>query len=414
MATGERVLVHGLCIGLITNRLGVHSRIVTSCQQGMAMIASAGFRRIFACFSYTTAGRGTLMLRFTLHLLIMLLVITSAQAQSDVILYSLSYSPDGNYVAGVGKRALIFDAMTGDILADIDIPLQTSTSLLFNAAWSPDGNRLAVAGTDGRIRILDLSDDAEPFGALLAEFEVVTSLSVRSVAWSPDGSLLVIGGDGISPRLEFWDASTYELLWTSPYVIGAGRIAWHPAPQRNLIAMTDGSLLNGAKLVDISEGANGSPIWLCSSCAPDAVALPLAWNSTGTLLAIGHNDGSVFVVDVDTDTVVMSMQTAVGVSGLLWTHDDHYLISMSRAGLQVWDSVTGDLLYSPAEIEPRRIAMHPFNDQIFYFDRGAGVGVTIDISTLIEPSPLVLSITIPPTDGTILATPTVAAGSGGH
>lgn len=350
------------------------------------------------------------MLRFTLYLLMLLLAMTPTQAQSDVILYSLSYSPDGNYVAGVGKRVVIWDGATGAVLADINIPLQTSDSVIFDVAWSPDSSRLAAAGTDGRIRILDLSDDAQPFGALLAEFEVMTFLSVRSIAWNPDGSFLVIGGDGTQPKLEFWDASTYEFLRESVYVVGAGRMAWHPGSQRNLVAMTDGSLLNGAKLADTSEDANSRPIWLCSSCEPDAIALPLAWNSDGTLLAIGHNDGSIFIVDVDTDTVVTRLQTAVGVSVLLWTHDNHYLVSMSRAGLQVWDSVTGDLLYSPVEIEPRRIAMHPVKDQIFYFDRGANVGVIVDVSTLIEPTPTSTAISTP---SIVLPTATPDTSAGG-
>ncbi len=345
------------------------------------------------------------MLRLPLYLLVALLIFTPTrvQPQSNNIILVVSYSPDGTYVAGVGDHVVIWDGMTSEVIADIVVPLQTAYTLLSNAAWSPDSNRLAVAGDDGRIRILDLSDGAQPFGALLAEFEVMTFLSVGSIAWSPDGSFLVIGGDGTLPRLEFWDASTYEFLRTSPYIVGADRMAWHPDPQRNLIAVTSRNL-NGARLADTSEDANSSPIWVCSSCAPDAIAFPLAWNSDGTLLAIGHNDGSIFVVDADTDTVVTSMQTAIGVRGLAWTSDDQYLLSMSRGGLQVWDSVTGALLNDPTSIDAGVFAINPVNNQIFNFYNEFDVAVNIDVSTLIEPSLLALSITVPPTDGTILTT----------
>ena len=101
----------------------------------------------------------------------------------------------------------------------------------------------------------------------------------------------------------------------------------------------------------------------------------------------------IFIVDAETDTIVTSIQGGEYMSGLFWTHDDQHIVSMSRAGLQVWDSDTGDLLYSPTVIEPRRIALHPFNNQLFYFDSAADVGVIVDISTLIDPT----QTHIPPT-----------------
>jgi len=60
-----------------------------------------------------------------------------------------------------------------------------------NIAWSPTGDRLALAGWDGKIRILKSSDGT-----------LVRTLSghpqqVQSVTWSPDGSLIASGSSSV-------------------------------------------------------------------------------------------------------------------------------------------------------------------------------------------------------------------------
>lgn len=226
-----------------------------------------------------------MMLRLVICLLIPFVFVIPVKNQDSFGIASLSYSPDGRYVAGVGSRVMVWDGMTGDMIANIELPLEQD-ALLFDAAWSPDGNRLAIAGDDRRMRVLDFAEDAESFGTVLADVELTTYLSVRSIAWSPDGSLIAIGGDEITPRLEFRDGATYEFIRASAYVLGANRMDWNPDPQRTLIATTD-IYLNGAQLADAAEDASNLPQSVCSQCAPDAIALPVAWNNNGTMLAIG-------------------------------------------------------------------------------------------------------------------------------
>lgn len=335
------------------------------------------------------------MLRLLLSLLVVLFAGRPTQAQDDIVLYSLSYSPDGDYVAGVGNRVVVWDGETAQIVANIGLYLGSSDSLLLDAVWSPDGDRLAVAGTDRKIRILDFSEDAQPLGALLDEFEMMTFLGVRSIGWSPDGSLIAIGGDETSPKMEFWDASTYEFIRATPYSVFAYQMAWHPDPQRNLLAVTDG-YFDGAQLVNAAENAPRNDTILCGDCAPDAIALPLAWNSDGSLLAIGHTNGEIFVVHAESDTVLTNMQAGAGVYRIAWTNDDQSLISVSRAGLHVWDSMTGRLLNDPTTIEAGVFALNPVNNQIFVFYNGSDVGEIVELSTLIEPTPL-MAATFTPT-----------------
>lgn len=335
------------------------------------------------------------MLRLLLSLLIVLFALSPAQAQDDLVLYSLSYSPDGEYVAGVGNRVVVWNGTTAQIVANIELYLESSNSLLLDAVWSPDGDRLAVAGTDRKIRVLDFSDNAQPLGGQLAEFELMTFLDVRSIGWSPDGSLIAVGGDGYSPKLEFWDGSTFEFVRTTRSSVFAYRIAWHPDPQRNLIAVTDG-YFDGAHLVNTAEDAARNDMIFCRNCATDAIALPLAWNSDGSLLALGHTDGSIFIVNADTNTVLTSIRTGIGVHVIAWTNDDQYVLSMSRAGLQVWDSITGRLLNDPTTIKAGVFALNPVNNQIFVFYNGSDIGEIVELSTLLEPAPL-LTTTFTPT-----------------
>lgn len=356
------------------------------------------------------------MLRFSQCLLLLLLSTIVSSAQEVFVPMSLSYSPDGAYVVGVGRevvdgefvagtngKVVVWDGVTGNLITTIEIPLAVD-ALLFDAAWSPNGDRLAVAAEDRKMWVLDFSDTAQPLGAVLAEVDTSTNFSVLSIAWSPDGSLIAIGGDDIAPRLEFRDGTTYEFIRASEYVVGAYRMAWNPDPQRKLIATTN-LYLSGAQLADAATTVSTPPLWLCQECAPDAIAVPVAWNSDGTLLAIGHNNGSIFVVNAETDSVLFDLQTAQGVSVLAWTNDDQYLLSMSQAGLQVWNSVTGELEYTPSTVRTARFDINPLNDQLFFYDiESAPLGVIVDISTLLEPIPTVTPIPTP--------TPTPQPGAG--
>ena len=333
------------------------------------------------------------LMRYLLLVVWTLMLTAPTQAQGYLFILSLSYSPDGEYVAGVGRhvvdgefvaaeggRVVIWDGDTAQIVADIELELGSPQGLLMDAAWSPDGDRLAVLSDEGRVRVLDFSDNAQLFGALLADFEVVTFLGTLSIAWSPDGSIIVIGGDEITPRLEFRDGVTYDYIRSSAFVVGAYQIAWHPDPQRNEIAVTSFNV-NGARLASTIDDSR--PRWVCAVCAPDAFGVSSAWNSDGTLLAIGHNDGSIFIVNIETDHVLTRMNTAVGVSKLLWTQDDRHLVSLSRAGIQVWDTLTGNLLNTPPFPDAREIAIHPFRDDLFIY---TGMGTTVNIANLIEPT----------------------------
>jgi hypothetical protein len=122
---------------------------------------------------------------------------------------------------------------------------------------------------------------------------------------------------------------------------------------------------------------------VCGSCVPEAVTLPIVWNSDGSLLALGYTNGAIFIVDPATDSAVVEMQAGEYVTELLWTSDDEQLLSLSRAGVQVWESATGSLLNAPPFPIASKIAINPITDQVFYFDAWTDETFIIDLSTLI-------------------------------
>ena len=97
--------------------------------------------------------------------------------------------------------------------------------MLPSLSWSPDGNYLAVANQYGsgssawnRARIWDIQAQ-----------ELITELAghsdlITSVAWSPDGSR--IATSSIDQTAIIWDATTFEQLITINYEVPIEEIAW--------------------------------------------------------------------------------------------------------------------------------------------------------------------------------------------
>jgi WD40 repeat protein len=134
-------------------------------------------------------------------------------------------SPDERLIAVTGGngRFEIFDANSGSMFANIEIPRVDRPTSSDWIKWSPDGAYLAVGSRDGRMRIFESTG-----------FEVVHSLevytgrnqSVKSGAWSPDSRYLAIYGDGDSV---LWDMASgtlaRELFETHRH---ARILGWHP------------------------------------------------------------------------------------------------------------------------------------------------------------------------------------------
>ncbi len=116
---------------------------------------------------------------------------------------SAALSPDGKTVAAAGKGVVFFyDVVTGrerryehptDVGPQFLIRLQS-------VKFSPDGSRVALAGGEGKVRVLAVKD-----GRRVAEF-ATKSRRLTGLAFSPDGQTLLTAS--VNAPVDAWEVAT--------------------------------------------------------------------------------------------------------------------------------------------------------------------------------------------------------------
>lgn len=120
------------------------------------------------------------------------------------LIQNLSFSPDGNYLAGAGFMGIIkiWDMNTGEQIQQ----LTGHVGGIYNTCFSPDGKRLISGGMDQTIKVWDLAQ-----GTMLQsikEHEIIVS----DVKYSPDGKFFASSSWDWSIKL--WDAETFAHVRT--------------------------------------------------------------------------------------------------------------------------------------------------------------------------------------------------------
>lgn len=198
-------------------------------------------------------------------------------------------------------------------------------------AWSPDGKLLATAGGDGRVQIIDVSNQ---------DRNVVAAIDgqgyVRALAWAPDGGTLAgAADDGV---VTLWDPA--DGLAITEILEG------HSGVVADVTYSPDGLLLatagwdNSARVWDPDTGRRVGPIMTVESGGLAAVE----FSPDGTRLATAGGDGTARVWDVASGEEVQDplAEHAGAVSAVAWSLDGTLLATASEdLTARLWNVDTG-------------------------------------------------------------------------
>ncbi len=209
-------------------------------------------------------------------------------------------------------------------------PAAAFTSGLNVVDWSPDGIQAATGGADGTLQIWDVST-GETTRLISAHNGIITSLD-----WSPGGNWIVTGGSDNFSRL--WDAQTGELL--QELRSEGGQVnAVALSPFNNFIA--SGGFFRIGQIWQ--AGTDRAPTLIY----PDVEITALGWASSGTLLALGGNDGTVRLYNGQTgaDLGILSKEQNTNIVAVAWEPLGGRIAAMDRRGtIVIWESSSGEVL----------------------------------------------------------------------
>jgi WD40 repeat protein len=229
-------------------------------------------------------------------------------------------------------------------------------------AWSPSGDRLALAGWDGKIRILRSTD-----GTVLQTL-AGHSQQVHSVAWSPDGTQLasssfsvkvwrvsdgtllhdmggsgqginslnfspdgkVLAGSDAAGKIEVWQTGTTKPIAELPVSVYGDSNVIAFAPDSSFLAVAEMSRLSLWHL-DKTQSFLELPV-------TQAGVITLRISPDGSLLACGLTNGTIQLWQIPEGKRLQTLLSGTnGISSLDFSSDGKTLLSASRDGtIRFW------------------------------------------------------------------------------
>lgn len=283
----------------------------------------------------------------------------SIVAQASEGITSVAWSPDGSKVAGAGTNGLlrIWDVTTNQLLFDLTVLPYNLHSII----WSPDSTKVACASENGLIRIWDITS-----GELAAEIDTVAMQrdTLGGIAWSPDGTTLAAVIAGETDPIFMWhlDNGTYK-----PFIIpdlrspsAATGVAWSPDGKYLATAGFTGTYVFG----DLSAAIPSKQL-----TAPGAFSF--AWDSNGKQIAVGGLDGVIYLEDVTASKLLSTI--AVGkdaITALAWSPDGKRLATSGPDPVvRVWEVATSKELEefpNQKEVGTESLAWSPYGARLVF------------------------------------------------
>ena len=205
--------------------------------------------------------------------------------------------------------------MKFDVLPPIIASSGSPLKRIVCASWSADGERLAVATADCFVTLIKPSTNEISRLPIKAKDENAQRMfTITGLAWAPDSCRFSVAQSdcavavydiGPANAPDSRKKITLRFSHKSPILC----VAWPVASSSDFVyGMGDGQVMCGMVKMKKSEELYKH------RCAPVSIAPAARMNA----VAIGHIDGSVFMVNLDTRNRIIVMQTAVPPLALAW------------------------------------------------------------------------------------------------
>ncbi len=241
------------------------------------------------------------------------------QVQTEAHLHSVTYSPDGCWIAGGGSDArvrlwAVEDGQLHNIL-EAEVLTEPVTALSF----APDSARLASAGATGTaIWIWDVAS-GEP---MLLIPDALDGCTVESLAFHPQGRFLAAGGidwlatGGSDGAVSVWDLE--ERCEIATFGGGSTALTFHPAGRW----LASASLTRTVCVWDLEAQHLAMEL-----IGHEDTVTCVAYSPDGRWLASGSDDRTVRLWDADTGLPVSFTDLNTQVKGLCFSPDGRYLFT---------------------------------------------------------------------------------------
>lgn len=237
------------------------------------------------------------------------LISTDALGNGTDYVISAKWSPDGNYIALAGQLnpfrttndfiVFRFDPTNQTFTKVAGFNIGTSSTDAFSVSWSPDGNYIAVGGSN-----LESSNNFQLYG-FNQTTQVLTLLqltnpglggNVQTVSWSSDGNYVAIGGvtaSSISLIIYLFDRATQTLSSvTTQDPAGPGffirAVAW--SPNAKYLAVV-GNFSSSSNLVIYRFNRATQTLQQLATYPVSGDVRSVDWSPDGQYVAIGANFG---------------------------------------------------------------------------------------------------------------------------